>query len=201
MKPGFLSVLIDQRGACGRPVRLIVVAAVVVLGLALPGRAEILRPDNDQLSAVRDRIYQHEKKLASIERETQSARKEQERLQTEVDLAEARVEEVELELTTSRDEVIRLKEETAAISRDLEQRKAWLSTHLELVALLGKPGPLQLVWDGARGGHLEDAVGVIVTLTAGQAKIVQEYNRMQGDRAARQAELSRTLERAGREMA
>ncbi len=191
----------DHRGACGRPVCLIVVAMAAVLGLGLPGRAENPRPDNGQLLAVRNRIQQYEKKLTSIERETQSARKERERLQAEVDLAEARVEEVELELTSSRDEIIRLKEETAAISRDLEKRRRWLSTHLELVALLGKPGPLQLVWDGARGGHLEDAVGVVVTLTAGQAQIVKEYNRMQGDRAARQAELSRTLERAGREMA
>jgi septal ring factor EnvC (AmiA/AmiB activator) len=156
--------------------------------------------DDAQLGAVKQRIRQYEKKLASIEREAESMRRERERLQTEVDLAEARVEEVELELTSSRDEIVRLKEETAAISVELERRRAWLSTHLELVSLLGKPGPLQLFWDGARGGHLEDAVGVVVTLTAGQAQMVREYNHMQTDRAARQAELSRTLERAGREM-
>lgn len=192
--------MIDHRGACRRPVCLIVVTALFALGLGLPARAEDPRSDSDQLVDVRNRIQQYEKKLNTIEQASLSARKERERLQTEVDLAEARVEEVELELTSSRDEVVRLKGETAAISRDLEQRRKWLSTHLELVSLLGKPGPLQLVWDGARGGHLEDVVGVVVTLTAGQAQIVKEYNRMQGDRAARQAELSRTLERAGREM-
>lgn len=193
--------MINHRGACRRPVCLIVIIAGLALGLGLPCRAEDPRSDSDQLVDVRNRIQQYEKRLNTIEQASLSARKERERLQIEVDLAEARVEEVELELTSSRDEIVRLKGETAAISRDLEQRRRWLSTHLELVSLLGKPGPLQLVWDGARGGHLEDAVGVIVTLTAGQAQIVREYNRMQGDRAARQGELSRTLERAGREMA
>jgi septal ring factor EnvC (AmiA/AmiB activator) len=190
----------DQRGVFGRPVRSWVV--LVLLGVAALGTvwAEEGRSGDVQLGAVRSRIRQYEKKLASIEREAESMRRERERLQTEVNLAEARVEEVELELTSSRNEIVRLKEETAAISVELERRKAWLSTHLELVSLLGKPGPLQLFWDGARGGHLEDAVGVVVTLTAGQAQMVREYNHMQTDRAARQAELSRTLERAGREM-
>jgi len=174
---------------------------VAAMSLCLQGWAEDPLPGDGQLEAVRDRIQQYEKKLITIERETESARVEKERLQTQVDLAEAHVEEVELELTSSRNEVVRLKEETAVISRDLEQRRAWLATHLELVSLLGRPGPLQLVWDGVRGGHLEDSVGVIVTLTAGQAQMVKEYNRMQADRAARQAELSRILERAGREMA
>ncbi len=204
MIPGCFPTLIDQRGAFGRPVRssLVILAfALAVTGMGLQGWAEDRRPDDGQLLAVRDRIQQYEKKLAAIEREARSARMEQERLQTEVGLAEARVEEVELELTSSRNEVVRLKEETAAISRDLEQRRAWLATHLELVSLLGRPGPLQLVWDGARGGHLDDVVGVIVTLTAGQAQMVKEYNRMQAERASRQAELSRILERAGREMA
>lgn len=201
MKPGPHTSLFDPRGAFWRPVRLIGAVVMAVMGLCLQGWAENPSPGDGQLVAVRDRIQKYEKKLATIERETESARVERERLQTQVDLAEARVEEVELELTSSRNEVVRLKEETASISRDLEQRRAWLATHLEMVSLLGRPGPLQLVWDGARGGHLEDSVGVIVTLTAGQAQMVKEYNRMQADRAARQAELSRILERAGREMA
>ncbi len=192
--------LILQRGALRRPVRLICAVPVIVMGLCLQGWAQDPPPGDGQLDAVRDRIQQYEKKLATIEREKESARVERERLQTQVDLAEARVEEVELELTSSRNEVIRLTEETAAISQDLAHRREWLATHLELVSLLGRPGPLQLVWDGARGGHLEDSVGVIVTLTAGQAQMVKEYNLMQADRAARQAELSRILERAGREM-
>ncbi|RLE22364.1 MAG: hypothetical protein DRJ65_14035 [Acidobacteria bacterium] len=192
--------MIDHRGAFRRPVRLIGTVVLAAMGLCLQGWAEDPSSGDDQLGAVRDRIQQYEKKLATIERETESARVERERLQTQVDLAEARVEEVELELTSSRNEVVRLKKETTAISRDLEQRRAWLATHLEMVSLLGRPGPLQLVWDGVRGGHLEDSVGVIVTLTAGQAQMVKEYNTMQADRAARQAELSRILERAGREM-
>ncbi len=204
MIPDFLPTMSDHRGACGRPVRssLVILAVIVVMaGVGLQGSAEGRRPGDEQLLAVRNRIQQFENRLASIASETKSAEKERERLQTQVDLAEARVEEVELELTSSRNEVVLLKEETAAISRDLEQRRAWLATHLELVSLLGRPGPLQLFWDGARGGHLEDAVGVVVTLTAGQAQMVKEYNRMQAERAARQAELSRILERAGREMA
>lgn len=201
MNPGIFLTATGYWGACGRPVCLIVATVAVVLGLGLQGWTEENRPDDDQLVTVRNRIEKYEKRLATIERETESARLDLERLQTEANLAEARVEEVELELTSSRDEVIRLKEETAAISRDLEERKSWLSTHLVLASLLGRPGPLQLVWDGAQGGHLEDAVGVVVTLTAGQAQMVKEYNRMQEERAARQAELSRTLERAGREMA
>lgn len=190
-----------ERGAWRRPVCLVVFAVGMILWSVITVEAEGPRSDNDQLVDVRKRIQQYEKKLNTIEQASRSAREERDHLQTEVDLAEARVEEIELELTSSRDEIVRLKEETAAISGDLEKRRRWLSTHLELVSLLGKPGPLQLVWDGARGGHLEDAVGVVVTLTAGQAQIVKEYNRMQGERAARQAELSRTLERAGREMA
>lgn len=191
---------IDQRGAFGRPVRLIVVAGLMAIGLSLLSWAEDRAPDDSQLRAVRERIQQFEKKLASIGLEAESARNDRDRLQTEVDLAEVRVEEVELELTSTRNEIVRLKNETAEISRDLERRRSWLATHLELVSLLGRPGPLQLIWDGARGGHLEDSVGVIVTLTSGQAQLVKEYNRMQAARAARQAELSRILERAGREM-
>jgi len=200
VRPGFLEAPTDQRGVFGRPFRSYAVIALVGFMALAVGWAEEGRSDGDQLGAVRNRIRLYENKLASIEREAESMRRERQRLLTEVDLAEARVEEVELELTSSRDEIVRLKEETAAISLNLEKRKAWLSTHLELVSLLGKPGPLQLFWDGARGGHLEDAVGVVVTLTAGQARMVQEYNQMQMDRASRQAELSRTLERAGREM-
>ncbi len=181
---------------------MVVLTIICWVGVVcLPAWAEGTQPGDGQLEAVRSRIQQYEKKLVAIERETKSARAERERLQTEVDLAEARVEEVELQLTTSRSEVVRLKEETSAISRDLEQRRAWLATHLELVSLLGRPGPLQLVWDGVRGGHLEDSVGVIVTLTAGQAQMVTEYNRMQAKMASRQAELSRILEQAGHEMA
>lgn len=156
--------------------------------------------DENQLEAVRDRIRQFEDRLASIERDAETTLQERERLQVEVDLAQARVREVELALTSSRDEIVQLKGETSSISRELEDRRTWLSTHVELVALLGMPGPLQLIWDGTRGGHLEDSFGVVVTLTAGQARIVQEYEKLQAERATRQAELSRILERAGREM-
>ncbi len=189
------------RGALGRPVRRLPLG-ILMLGFfaatGVPGTGADVR--SGQLAAVRSRIRQYEQRLQAIEHEAESARSERERLETEVELARARVEEVKLELTASRDEAVRLKKETAEISDELERRRAWLATHLELAALLGRPGPLQLIWDGARGGHLEDSVGVVITLTAGQARLVEEYNDMQARRAARQAELSRILERAGREM-
>jgi septal ring factor EnvC (AmiA/AmiB activator) len=65
-----------------------------------------------------------------------------------------------------------------------------------MVALLGRPGPLQLLWDAARGGDLEQAVATVAVLTSAQLRLIEEYDQVQTARATRLAELSRMMEQA-----
>lgn len=194
-----------QRGAQGRPAcpwrQWLLVAAAVLMGLsAQPCWCGIDPPvDVSQIEKVRDQIRTLEGRLAGLEQASQTAKEEKERLDTEVELAEARVKEIELELTRSRDEAIRLKESAAGLSSEMAAQKKNLATYVELATLLGQPGPLQLIWDGARGGDLEHSLGVVLTIAEGQARMVAEFRILQNERSRRLGELSRLLERAGKE--
>jgi len=173
---------------------------VVLAGLALAALAAVAaEPSGEQLAVVRARIRSLESQLQRLEAETSAVAREQEVLAAELDLAEARVRENELVLGQSRSEADRLRAETAALAEELVARRALVAKHLEMTALLGAPGPLQLLFDAARGGDLEEAVSTVAMLTAGQVRLLEEYDRLSVRHAERLAELSVILERAEEE--
>jgi septal ring factor EnvC (AmiA/AmiB activator) len=165
--------------------------------LALPATiANTANPTDEQLSAVRDRIGRLESDLGRLAAEAETAQRERRRLDAELELADARVREVELLLEKSGEEAKRLREEAVALSADLDSRREVLDRHLEIMVLLGKPGPMQLFVDAYRGGMLEEAVGTVSVLTAGQIKLFEEYREVRRQHSVRLAELSQTLDQA-----
>lgn len=151
-------------------------------------------PSDVQLDVVREKIRELELRLSNIAEEAQDAEQQRRRLDAQLELADVRVREVELLLEQKREEAEALRNEAAAITAELDARRRLLDENLQITALLGRPGPLQLLYDAFNGGELEDAVGTVAVLTAGQARLVEEYvdlRRRQGERLAR---LSRTLE-------
>jgi septal ring factor EnvC (AmiA/AmiB activator) len=156
-------------------------------------------PANDQLSVVRERIDRLERDLGRITAEAESAERERMRLDAELELADARVREVELLLERSGEEAKRLREEASVLATDLQNRRQALDRHLEIMALLGQPGPMQLFVDAYRGGMLEEAVGTVSVLTAGQIRLFEEYREVRREHAVRLAELSQTLDQAHEE--
>ncbi len=156
-------------------------------------------PADDQLHAVRMRIDGLVEKLDELAAEAETVEREQQQLDAQLELADARVLEVELLLAESTKEANRLRREAAEIGEELEDRRRLLESHLEIMSLLGRPGPLQLLYDAYRGGDLEEAVGTISVLTAGQVRLMEEYGEAQRLHGVRLAELSRTLEVAQRE--
>jgi septal ring factor EnvC (AmiA/AmiB activator) len=151
---------------------------------------------DDQLSAVRERIGRLERDLSRLSAETETAQRERLQLDAELELADARVREVELLLEQSGEEARRLREEAATLSADLDSRRQVLDRHLEIMVLLGRPGPLQLFVDAYRGGMLEEAVGTVSVLTAGQIRLFEEYREVRRQHGIRLAELSQTLDQA-----
>jgi len=123
-------------------------------------------------------------------------RREREKLDAELDLADAKVREVELLMNISGEEAARLRAEAEGLAAELEARRELLDQHLEVMALLGRPGPSQLFFDAHRGGELEKAVGTVSVLTAGQICLFEEYHEISQQHAARLAELSATLSAA-----
>jgi len=156
-------------------------------------------PSQDQLETIRRRIETLEHKLSRLDADRVDVQQERQRLTHELELAEARVHELEIMLTGSRDEVVRLRQTTAELAVEIEARREALARHLEMMSLLGRPGPLQLLFDAARGGDLEEAIGTVVVLTTGQVRLMHEYRRLQDEHSARLAELSRVLGVAERE--
>jgi septal ring factor EnvC (AmiA/AmiB activator) len=150
-------------------------------------------PTDDQLSSVQDRIGQLELRLDQLSREAESVGRERQELDAQLALADARVRETELLLSRSVDEVDRLREESASLATQLDARREMLDRHLEIMALLGRPGPLQLFFDAYQGGDLEEAIGTVSVLTGGQMKLVEEYHEVSRRHSLRLAELSRTL--------
>jgi len=176
--------------------RVVVMLVAVALVAQAAGAVE---SSGEQLEAVRDRIRSLESQLQRLEAETSAVAREQEVLAAELDLAEARVRENELILDQSRSEADRLRAETAALAGELVARRALVAKHLEMTALLGAPGPLQLLFDAARGGDLEEAVSTVAMLTAAQVRLLEEYDQLTARHAERLAELSVILERAQEE--
>ena len=170
---------------------------LVLAILALPAvAATAAYPTDDQLSAVRERIGRLERDLGRLSAETETAQRERLRLDAELELADARVREIELLLGKSGEEASRLREEAAVLSADLESRRQALDRHLAIMALLGRPGPMQLFVDAYRGGTLEEAVGTVSVLTAGQIRLFEEYREVRHQHGVRLAELSQTLDQA-----
>lgn len=197
-----------MRGASGRPVSTLVLflffslSLIALVGGTLGESAEdgsTTRVDESQIRAIRKTIHRLESRLETIRRQAEDLRKQQQELDVKIKLAEARVEEIRLILTRSRDEIVRIKEETSRLSEELLKRRKVLEVNVQLAALMGKPGPLQLMWDALRGGHLEEATSLVLTLTRGQVALVREYGKLRDERASRLADLSRILERAGEE--
>lgn len=171
----------------------------VVAGFIGPLGAVAASPTDDSLVAVRDRIDNLERRLGRLALETEGVERESERLDAQLQLADARVREVELLLSQRGNEAARLREEAAGLAAELETRRESLDRQLEIVALLGRPGPMQLLVDATRGGDLEEAVGTVSVLTAGQIQLVEEYREIRRQHNIRLSELSRTLDQAREE--
>lgn len=171
---------------------------VVALLVGAPG-ADAASPADESLTAVRDRIEQLERRLGRLAAEKESAEHESERLDAQLQLADARVLEIELLLDQRGTEAARLRDEAAKLAAELETRREFLDRHLEIVALLGRPGPMQLFVDASIGGDLEEAVGTVAVLTAGQIQLVEEYREVRRQHSIRLSELSRTLDQAREE--
>ena len=170
---------------------------LILVLLALPAVVSTAaNPTDDQLSAVRDRIGRLERDLGRLSAEAETAQREGHKLDAELELADARVREVELLLEKSGEEAIRLREEASTLSADLDSRRRALDQHLEIMALLGRPGPLQLFVDAYRGGMLEEAVGTVSVLTTGQIRLFEEYREVRRQHGVRLAELSQILDQA-----
>jgi septal ring factor EnvC (AmiA/AmiB activator) len=166
---------------------------LVPWGVAVAAAAS---PANDQLSVVRERINRLEKDLGRLAAEAETAERERMQLDAELELADARVREVELLLEQSGEEARRLRQEASVLAADLDGRRQVLERHLEVMALLGQPGPMQLFVDAYRGGMLEEAVGTVSVLTAGQIRLFEEYREVRRQHAVRLAGLSQTLDQA-----
>ena len=188
-----------MRGVSTRPWLLPFVAAVALVPL-VAGAGD---PDDrtGQLDRVRARIAVLEARLQEVGRERAGVSAERAGLEAELELAEARVRELELVLERSRDEAVDLKDEATRLGEELDHRRKALSLHLEMLSVLGRPGPLQLLYDAARGGNLEQALGTVAVLTAGQARLMEEYLEVEAQRGQRLAELSRIMAGAQHEAA
>lgn len=179
---------------------LAVVGSTVPVALLLAiGTGLASSPTDNQLSTVRARIGQLEQQLGRLSREAESAGRERREWDAELELANARVREVELLLAASGAETERLQQETAGFAAQLDQRRTLLNSHLGMMALLGRAGSLQLFFDAFNGGDLEAAIGTVSVLTAGQLRLVEEYHEVRRHHSLRLAELSRTLAQAGME--
>ncbi len=172
-----------------------VLGLLLVIGSAVGASS----PNDDQLNAVQSRIGQLEQRLDQLSREAESAQRERRELDAQLELADARVRETELLLVQSSEEVDRLRQESADLATQLDERRQLLDRHLEIMALLGRPGPLQLFFDAYQGGDLEEAVGTVSVLAGGQMRLVEEYHDVSRQHSLRLAELSRTLAQAREE--
>jgi septal ring factor EnvC (AmiA/AmiB activator) len=150
-------------------------------------------PAESQLEIVRNRISALEIRLEELDAEDRTRREERELLNAELELAHARVRETELVLERSRSESEAVAAAAAALAEELEEHRKLLQGHVEIMALLGRPGTAQLLFDGARGGDLEGAISTIAVLTSGQVRLVREYDDLHRQRSARLAELSRIV--------
>ncbi len=179
-----------------RPTPTVITALVLVAAATAFGQEPAA---TDQLVVIRNRIGSLEQRLSALDAENRGRIEERERLTSELELAEAKVREIELVLQRSHEEAQEVAGTAAKIATDLEHHRKLLRGHVEIMALLGRPGTMQLFYDGARGGDLEGAVSTVAVLTSGQLRLVEEYGELHRRRSERLAELSRILERAREE--
>ncbi len=178
---------------------LFTLVCALVLAVASTSAATDDPTTGAQLETVRAEITRLEEQLAGLTQRQRDVSQEREKLNVQLQLAEARVRELELLVAKSHAEVGRLRAESTRLAADLEVRRQVLARHIEMLSLLGQPGPLQLLYDAAHGGDLERAVGTVAVLTTGQARLMIEYDRLRQDYTARLAQLSQALEVAERE--
>ncbi len=171
--------------------------AVLVLLLlvgAVP-RTGVSGAGQDELEAIRARIRRLQARLETLRGREQDARTERDRIEAELELARARVEALTLSLERSRERVEALREEARSLGEELGRRRDVLLASLQMAALLGRPGPLQLFADAVHGGDLERTLDRVSVLTEGQARLLHEYEDLRIERRRRLAELSRAIER------
>lgn len=174
---------------------LIAAVMIAVGGLIVEAEA----PTSEQLDLVRSRIGALERRLNQLDAENQSRQEERERLSAELELAEARVREVEIVLEQHDAEAESIAASAVGLAQELERHRKLLEGHVEIMALLGRPGTMQLLYDGSRGGDLEGAISTVAVLTSGQLRLVGDYQNLHRQRSARLAELSRILSQAREE--
>jgi len=149
-----------------------------------------------ELRAIRARITRLERRLNELGRRTEDARQREERLQAELELAQARVKELEMLLAGSRDEILRLRRRAVALSGELQRRRELLRGYVAMAALLGDLGSVQLFFDAMQGGHLAEASGTVAVLVKGQVRLTREYVELEKGYRRRLEELSNVLNRA-----
>jgi septal ring factor EnvC (AmiA/AmiB activator) len=176
-----------------RPMSTVAVVLALMAAATAIGQAPAA---TDQLDVVRSRIGSLERRLSELDAENRGRIEERERLTSELELAEARVREVELVLEGNHEEAEEIARAAAELAGDLEQHRKLLQGHVEIMALLGRPGTMQLLYDGARGGDLEGAISTVSVLTNGQLQLVEEYGDLHRRRSVRLGELSQILETA-----
>jgi len=150
----------------------------------------------DQLERIRGHISALENRLRSLDAENRNRQQERDSLSAELELAQARVQEIELVCDRSNAEAQAVAASIAELAQRLERHRELLVGHVEMMALLGSPGTMQLLYDGSRGGDLEGALSMVVVLTSGQLRLVGEYDDLHRERSTRLAELSRILAQA-----
>jgi septal ring factor EnvC (AmiA/AmiB activator) len=175
------------------------VLPILVMALVAGAAGDPRSPTDDQLDRVRSRISALEQRLERLRAESADVSREEEGLRAQLELAEARVRENELLVGDSRAEAEQLRSEISDIADELEVRQRVVASHLEMAALLGGPGPLQLLFDAARGGDLDDAVSTVAVLTAAQVRLLREYDELVVHHTERLSALSRIMDRAAEE--
>ena len=115
-----------------------VVALLVLLAAATAFGQESTA--TDQLEVVRGRIGSLERRLSELDAENRSRLEERERLTSELELAEARVREIELVLERNHEEAEEVAGAASELASDLEHHRRLLQGHVEIMALLGRPG-------------------------------------------------------------
>ncbi len=181
-------------------------AAILVLWVLLAagaaaGETPPAASTPDELALVRARIERLQRRLDELDSRASDARLAESRIEAQLQLAEARVEEVETLLRRSRDEILALRAQAVELAGELRNRREALRAFLAMGALLGPPGPLQLLFDAARGGGLSRSLGTLSVLTTGQLRLLQEYDELARRHRDRLAELSGVLNRAQAEAA
>ncbi len=179
------------------------ISSLVGLGVAsgAPANRADVPPREHDLRQIRSRIATLNATLQRLDRRTSDARAEEQRLTARLQLAKVRVLELEAVLQLSQKQIITLRHELGTITRELDRQREAVRVNLEMAALLGRPGPLQLLYDAARGGRLGRAVATVTVLMRGQVRLVNEYSELDRRHTEKLAELNQALVRAQGEAA